>query len=71
MGHPLMRNEPTSTIITLLRSTSLLLEHYGYGEHDPSLNELQSILGRAVLRLETAVTDSDEWHILLNGSRLQ
>jgi len=67
MGHPLMSNEPSSTIITLLRSTSLLLEHYGYSEHDPSLGELQSILGRAAVRL--AARNLDEGHILLDDSR--
>ena len=66
-----MSNEPSSTIITLLRSTSLLLEHYGYGEHDPTLGELQSILGRAAARLEASARNPAEWHILLDGPRPQ
>ena len=64
-----MSNEPSSTIITLLRSTSILLEHYGYSEHDPTLGELQSILGRAIMRLEAAERIPDEWDILLDDSR--
>jgi hypothetical protein len=66
-----MSNEPASTIITLLRSTSVLLEHYGYSEHDPTLSELQFILQRAVARLEATERPSDEWCILPAGSRLQ
>lgn len=69
MGHPLMSNEPSSTIITLLRSTSLLLEHYGYSQHDPTLGELQSLLGRAIVRLEATERNPDEWAILLDDSR--
>ena len=68
---PLMSNEPSSTIITLLRSTSLLLEHYGYGEHDPTLGELQSILARAIVRLEATERIPDGWQTLLDDSRPQ
>jgi hypothetical protein len=71
MGHPMMSNEPSSTIITLLRSTSILLEHYGYSEHDPTLSEIQGFLGRAIARLEAAAPNPDEWQILLDGSRPQ
>ena len=66
-----MSSEPSATLITLLRSTSTLLEHYGYGEHDPTLGEIQSFLGRAIARLEAAAPDPDELHIHLDGSRPQ
>jgi hypothetical protein len=39
-------------LVTVLRSTSFLLEHYGYSGHDPSLSELQRSLGRAMAQLE-------------------
>ena len=64
-----MSNEPNATLITLLRSTSILLEHYGYSERDPTLGEIQCFLGRAIARLEAAAPDPDEWHIRLDGSR--
>ena len=67
----MMSNEPSATLITLLRSTSILLEHYGYSEHDPTLGEIQSFLGRAIARLEAAAPDPNEWHIHLDGSRPQ
>jgi hypothetical protein len=70
MGHPLMSNEPSSTIITLLRSTSLLLEHYGYSEYDPTLSDIQYLLARAVARLEAA-GPSDARRVLPVRSRLQ
>jgi hypothetical protein len=69
IGHPLMSSEPPSTIITLLSSTSLLLERYGYSERDPSLKEIQSILGRAIVQLEAAATGFDEHRIVLDGCR--
>jgi hypothetical protein len=54
----MLSNEPFETlIITLLRSTSILLEHYGYSEHDPTLGEIQSFLGRAIARLEAAAPE--------------
>ncbi len=40
-------------LICVLRSTSFLLEHYAYSGHDPSLNELQRSLSRAVSQLES------------------
>ena len=47
-----MNAYPTSEIlITVLRSTSFLLEHYGYGGQDPSLSELQHALGLAIAQL--------------------
>jgi len=48
-----MNAYPTSEIlITVLRSTSFLLKHYGDVGHDPSLSELQRTLGRAMAHLE-------------------
>lgn len=46
-------NEPPEILISVLRSTSFLLEHYGYGGHDPSLSELQRSLARAIHELQT------------------
>jgi hypothetical protein len=43
-------------LIGVLRSTSSLLEHYGYCGHDPSLSELQRSLGRAITQLEAQPT---------------
>ena len=45
-------------LISVLRSASSLLEHYGYSGHDPSLSELQRSLARAVAQLEAQV-DAD------------
>jgi hypothetical protein len=67
----MLSNEPSETLITLLRSTSILLEHYGYSEHDPTLGEIQSFLGRAIARLEAAAPDPEERNIPLDGSRPQ
>ena len=39
-------------LISVLRSTSFLLGHYGYNGHDPSLSELQRSLGHAMSQLE-------------------
>jgi hypothetical protein len=39
-------------LISVLRSTSFLLQHYGYTGHDPSLSELQRSLGLAISQLE-------------------
>jgi hypothetical protein len=44
--------QPPEILISVLRSTSFLLEHYGYSGHDPSLSELQRSLGRAMAQLE-------------------
>ncbi len=44
--------EPSEILISVLRSTSFLLEHYRYSGHDPSLSELQRSLGRAMAQLE-------------------
>jgi hypothetical protein len=39
-------------LISVLRSTSFLLEHYGYSGHDPSLSKLRRSLSRAMEQLE-------------------
>lgn len=51
--------ESSEALISILRSTSFLLEHYGYGGHDPSINELQRTIRRAISNLqpETPVAD--------------
>lgn len=51
-----MPDYPKSEIlISVLRSASSLLEHYGYSGHDPSLSELQGSLARAMAQLEAQV----------------
>jgi hypothetical protein len=47
-------------LISVLRSTSFLLEHYGYSKHDPSLSELQLSLQRATERLAVQPRTDDE-----------
>ena len=47
-------------LISVLRSTSFLLEHYGYSKHDPSLSELQLSLQRAMERLAVQARTDDE-----------
>ena len=42
----------SDALASVLRSTSFLLEYYGYSGHDPSLSELQRSLGRALTQLE-------------------
>ena len=49
----------SEALISILRSTSFLLEHYGYDGHDPSRSELQRSILRAISNLqpETPVAD--------------
>jgi hypothetical protein len=47
-------------LISVLRSTSFLLEHYGYSKHDPSLSELQLSLRRATERLAVQARTDDK-----------
>jgi hypothetical protein len=47
-------------LISVLRSTSFLLEHYGYSKHDPSLSELQLSLQRATERLAVEARTDDQ-----------
>ena len=44
--------DSSEVLISILRSTSFLLEHYGYGGHDPSLSEVQRTLLRAIGNLQ-------------------
>ena len=44
--------KPSEALISILRSTSFLLHHYGYGGHDPSLSELQGSIGNAIRQLQ-------------------
>lgn len=47
-------------LISVLRSASFLLGHYGYTGHDPSLSELQRSLGRAMSQLEVQMRTEGE-----------
>ena len=51
--------DSSEVLISILRSTSFLLEHYGYGGHDPSLGELQRTLVRAIGNLQPATPADD------------
>lgn len=42
----------SEALISILRSTSFLLEHYGYSGHDPSMTELQRTIARAISNLQ-------------------
>jgi hypothetical protein len=44
--------ESSEALISILRSTSFLLEHYGYDGHDPSKSELQRSILRAISNLQ-------------------
>ena len=44
-------HESSEALIGILRSTLFLLQHYGYGGHDPSLTELQRSIGSAIRQL--------------------
>ncbi len=55
-----MRSYNSSEIlISVLRSASFLLQHYGYNGHDPSLGELQRTLGLAMSQLEAQMPTED------------
>jgi len=55
-----MRSYTSSEIlVSVLRSASFLLQHYGYNGHDPSLGELQRSLGLAMSQLETQMPTED------------
>ncbi len=47
-----MNNSDSEILITVLNSTSSLLEHYRYDGDYPTLNELQHLIGRAIANLE-------------------
>jgi len=42
----------SEALISILRSKSFLLQHYGYGGHDPSLSNLQRSIGNAIHQLQ-------------------
>ena len=44
--------DTSEALISILRSTSFLLEHYGYGGHDPSMSELQRSIKGAIHNLQ-------------------
>ena len=52
IGSKLDSRDSSEALISILRSTLFLLEHYGYGGHDPSLSELQRSIGRAIRNLQ-------------------
>jgi len=52
--------EPNEILVSVLRSASFLLEHYGYSGQDPSLSELQRTLGRARDQLEVQAARIDD-----------
>jgi hypothetical protein len=45
-------HKSSEALISILRSTSFLLDHYGYRGHDPSLSELQRSIGLAIRQLQ-------------------
>jgi hypothetical protein len=57
-------HKSSQALITILRSTSLLLEHYDYRGHDPSLSELQRSIGNAIRQLQA---DSSANDVSVNG----
>jgi len=57
----------SEVLISILRSTSFLLEHYGYGGHDPSLGELQRSLLRAIGNLQPEAPTDEIAAKRLNG----
>jgi hypothetical protein len=48
------KHDSSEALITILRSTLLLLEHYDYNGHDPSLSELQRSIGNAIRQVQAA-----------------
>jgi len=46
------RNDPSETLITILQSTSFLLQHYGNSVHEPTLSELQHLISIAVTQFK-------------------
>ena len=49
-----VNDHSSAPLIDVLRSTSYLLDLYGYSGHYPSLDELQHMIGRAIANLEDA-----------------
>ena len=48
------KHDSSEALITILRSTLLLLEHYDYNGHDPSLSELQRSIRNAIREVQAA-----------------
>jgi len=46
------RNDPSESLITILQSTSFLLQHYGNSVHEPTLSELQHLIAVAVTQFK-------------------
>jgi len=57
----------SDALISILRSTSYLLEHYGYAGHDPSLSELQRSIRCAIKNLHPESPPDDIDAKRLNG----
>jgi hypothetical protein len=51
-----VNDHPSALLIYVLRSTSYLLELYGYHGRYPTLSELQHMIGRAIANLEDEAT---------------
>ena len=49
-----MGNDPSTTLLHILRSTRALIRYYGSSEHEPTLIELSHAVSRAIAYLETA-----------------
>ncbi len=47
----------STALISILSSTSYLLSHYGYNLRNPSLTELQEIIGRAIGNIKSTQTE--------------
>ena len=47
-----MEDNPSSLLINALRSTSYLLEAYGYNGRYPTLSEIQHMIARTIANLE-------------------
>lgn len=58
-GHDLVKYAAGVIQAVILRSTLLLLEHYDYNGHDPSLSELQRAIGNAILQVQAATPADD------------
>lgn len=47
-----MEDNPSALLINALRSTSYLLEAYGYNGRYPTLSEIQHMIARTIANLE-------------------
>ena len=46
-------HDPSESLITILQSTSFLLQHYGSSVHEPTLSELQRHIAVAVTQFKS------------------